>query len=46
MESRTANKVYAFTFEVTCEVSNSMRVIYTAVLTHLFTLGIYGEIFK
>ena len=46
MNSRTADTVYAFTYEVTCEASNSMRVTYIAIFTDLFTLGIFGEIFK
>jgi len=45
-ESRTADKVYAFTFEVTCEASNSMHVTYTTILTNLFNLGIFGKIFN
>jgi len=46
MESRTADKAHVFTFEVKCKARKSMRVTYIAILTDLFTHGMFGEIFK
>ena len=43
MGSRTADKGYRFTFDVTCEASNFTHFTYTGILTDLFTLRIFGE---